>query len=115
MTEVVGQRRAAPAPRTANNRIGGFVWFGLMAGGWIAFVVLASTSGTTLDDLHGRLRDLPLVVEALVWFLLFPYVLALTVWESAWAEWLRAILVGAFASGWSLAFYPWRRGGTTGR
>jgi len=51
----------------------------------------------------------------LVWFALFPFVLGLTVWDSSWEPWLRALLVATFAVGWSLAFYPWRRRQATTR
>jgi hypothetical protein len=57
-----------------------------MVGGWVVFYALMLFSEPTLGDLREHLRDLPLVVEGVVWLLLFPYVLALTIWESSWAS-----------------------------
>jgi hypothetical protein len=94
-----------PARRT----IGGYVWFVLIIGGWSLFFVLVLFSESTLDELWIDLRDLPLLVEGLVWFLLFPLVLATAVWESSWESWLRLLLVSCFSLGWSFAFWPRKR------
>jgi hypothetical protein len=80
-----------------------------MVGGWVAFYALMLFSEPALQNLRDLVRGLPLVVEALVWFALFPYVLALTIWDSSWAESLRFVLVACCAVGWSLVFYPWKR------
>lgn len=80
-----------------------------MVGGWLAFYALMLLSEPTLGDLQDRIRDLPLVLEGLVWLVFFPYVLALTIWDSGWSEMVRSALVACCAVGWSLAFYPWRR------
>jgi hypothetical protein len=94
------------APRSQRR---GFIWFAAMIGGWIAFFALMLLWEATLGDLSERVRNLPLVVEALVWLALFPYVLSLTIWDSSWDEWLRSGVVALCAVGWSFAFYPWRR------
>lgn len=91
------------------SRLGGFLWFGLMVGGWMCFLALMLFSEPTLGGLRDAVRDLPLLVEGLVWLALFPFALALTVWDSSWETWLRGLHVASFAVGWSLAFYPWRR------
>lgn len=77
-----------------------------MIGGWSVFFALVLFAESTLSDLWDGLHDLPLVVEGLVWFLLFPLVLATGVWESSWQTWLRVFLVACFAIGWSIAFFP---------
>lgn len=83
-----------------------------MIGGWSVFFALVLFAESTLPDLWDGLRDLPLVVEGLVWFLLFPLVLATGVWESSWQTWLRVLLVACFAVGWSVAFFPRAKKGT---
>lgn len=102
-------------PRTHVTRIervgAGYAWFGAMVGGWIGFYVLMATSEPTLADLHNSVRGLPTALEALVWLALFPFVLALTIWDSSWSEWVRFALVACCAVGWSIAFYPWRKSG----
>jgi hypothetical protein len=75
---------------------------------WIVFSVLLGFSEPTLGEPWRDVRDLPLVVEGLVWLGLFPFVLAPGVWDSSWETWLRLLLVGSFAVGWSLAFWPRR-------
>lgn len=69
-------------------------------------------SEPTLVDLRDRIRDIPLVLEGLVWLAFFPYVLGLAFWDSGWSEPLRFALVACCAIGWSLAFF---RGGDRSR
>ena len=88
---------------------GAWIWFALMAGGWAAFWTLAVLADARLAELWHDLRDLPLVVEAVVWLALFPLVLATAVWESAWDAWLRLCLVLAFTVLWSGLFLPRRQ------
>jgi hypothetical protein len=97
------------APITRRSRIGGWIWFALMVGGWIMFLGVLFFSEATLGELRESVRDLPFVPEILLWLALFPYVLALTVWDSSWEDWLRLALVTCFAVGWSFAFYPRQR------
>jgi hypothetical protein len=100
-------RIEAPARRPLSE----WVWFALMVGGWAVFFALVLFAESTLSDLWDRLRDLPLIVEGLIWFLLFPLVLATGVWESSWQTWLRVLLVACFAVGWSIAFFPANQAG----
>jgi hypothetical protein len=101
MSEALAHR-SAPARRP----LSGWIWFTLMVGGWAVFLALVLFAESTLSDLWDRLRDLPLIVEGLIWFLLFPLILATGVWESSWQTWLRVLLVACFAVGWSIAFFP---------
>ena len=101
------QRHRAPERPSKATR---FAWFGAMVGGWVVFYVLMAASDPTLGDLRDRVRDLPLVLEGLVWLVFFPYVLALAIWRSGWSDTVRFALVTCCALGWPLAFYPWRRG-----
>jgi hypothetical protein len=99
-----------PAPTQMSRRtVGGYVWFALMVGGWAAFFALLVFSQSTVSELWRELRDLPVVVEGLVWLLLFPFVLATAVWEAAWETWLRLLLVCTFALVWSALFFPRKR------
>lgn len=94
---------SAPTRRTR----GDWIWFALMFGGWTAFVALLLFSEPTLGELRDTIRDLPLLIEGLVWLVFFPFVLAMTVWESSWDTWLRVVAISSFAVGWSVMFYPW--------
>jgi hypothetical protein len=103
----VSQLNASEAPVHAARRgRGGFV---LMVAGWVVFFGLLVASEPTLGELWHDVRDLSLVVEVVVWLLLFPFVLGLGVWDSGWDGWLRLLLVCCFAIGWSIAFWPRRK------
>jgi hypothetical protein len=99
---------AAP-PRAERPPWSAFVFFVVEVGLWVVWVALAVSWPETLESIWSWIRDLPLVVEGVVWLLAFPWVLGLAVWHSAWDEWVRVLLVGCFAVGWSIAFYPHRR------
>jgi hypothetical protein len=111
--------RARPLPRPVphvsrhgtelHRTLGGWIWFVLMIGGWSAFFGLLLFSEPRLAELWAELRDLPLLVEGLVWLMLFPLVLATAVWESSWDDPLRFALVCAFALAWSTMFFPRKR------
>jgi hypothetical protein len=99
----------ATRQQMSRRTVGGYVWFALMLGGWTVFFVLLVFAQSTVGELWRELRDLPIVVEGLVWLLLFPFVLATAVWESSWDEWLRLLLVSMFALVWSALFFPRKR------
>ena len=88
------------------RRPGAWIGFALVVGGFAAFWVLAASSPGTIESLWSRLRDLPLLVEAVVWLIAFPLTLSMAVWESSWAEWIRVLLVFVFTVTWSYLFYP---------
>jgi hypothetical protein len=99
---------AHAAPQVSRRSVGGYVWFGLMIGGWAAFFALLLSSESTPGEAWRDLRELPLVVEALVWLALFPFVLAMAAWESSWETWLRLLLISSFALLWPTLFFPRR-------
>lgn len=108
MAEVLTPRKV---PARASRPRGGFAWFAAEVGLWVAFFGLLVVSEQTLAAIWTAVRALPIVVEAAIWLLLFPWMLGLAVWEGSWDEWLRLALVASFAAGWSIAFFPWRRTG----
>jgi hypothetical protein len=99
----------ATRQQTSRRTVGGYVWLALMLGGWTVFFALLVFSQSTVGELWRELRDLPIVVEGLVWLLLFPFALATAVWESSWDSWLRLLLVCCCALVWSALFFPRRR------
>ena len=99
-------------PKSFRRPLSGWLWFGAMAGSWVIFLVLALFRESTLTEIWQAIRDLPLLVEGIVWLLFFPLVLGTAVWESSLDTWLRAFLVICFATGWSFAFYPRAKKGT---
>jgi hypothetical protein len=105
--------RPTPAPRRPGEgrfaRLFAYVSFAIMAGGWVAFLVALVASRQTLDDVWAAVRDLPLVLEAPVWLLGFPFLLGLAIWQASWDEALRLALIGVLAVGYTLMFLPRRR------
>ena len=72
-------------------------WFVWMAGMWVVFFVLLNSTW---------IGDLPLLLEILVWVVLFPWVLATAVWTSDWSEGVRLTLVILFAAVWTIVSIP---------
>jgi hypothetical protein len=95
------------AHRSKRRPLGATIWFVWMVAMWAGFfaLLLADRIGGFWD----WVRDLPLVVELVLWLALFPWLLGAAVWTSSWAGWLRLLLVLVFAFGWSLASIPRRR------
>jgi len=90
--------------RPESSRVGGLIWLGFMVGGWIAF--FAALAAEQLHAAQAWVHDLPLLAELGVWLLAFPFLLGTAVWESSWPPLLRALLVAAFAIGWTLISIP---------
>ena len=95
-------RPATPLRRT--RPLGAVVWFAWMVAMWLGFLALLLAD--RLDGLWRSVRGLPLLVEGLAWLALFPWLLGTAVWTSSWADWLRVVLVAAFAAGWTLVSIP---------
>jgi hypothetical protein len=91
---------------TARPTAGAYAWLGLMVGMWAAFAVLAVTSEDTLARVWDWVAGLPLVLELVAWLLTFPWLLALAVWESAWSDTARVLVVLAIGTAWTLISVP---------
>ena len=70
-----------------------YVFFVFVIAVWLAFGYAAVTSAGSLDALWTSIRALPLIVQLAMWALLLPWMIALWIWESGWAAWLRILLV----------------------
>jgi hypothetical protein len=80
--------------------------FAIMVGGWVAFAVALVASQQTLDDLWTSVRDLPLVVEGVVWLLGFPFLIGLAIWQAPWDEAVRLTLIAGLAIAYTYMFVP---------
>jgi hypothetical protein len=71
---------------------------------WVAFGAGLILSQGSLDQAWQAIRDLPLVVQVLVWLLFLPVMIGLWVWETTWPLILRLVLVVGIA-GWNLLIF----------
>lgn len=78
-----------------------FVVFGVI---WLAFGAALVVSQGSIDQAWQAIRDLPLIVQAVVWVLFLPVMFGLWVWESTWPFIVRLILVVGVA-GWNLLIF----------
>ena len=87
-----------------------FAWgsFAIMVGGWIAFLAALIGSQQALDDVWAAVRDLPLLVEGLVWLLAFPLLVGLAIWQASWHEAVRLTAVALLAAAYMFMFVPRR-------
>jgi hypothetical protein len=92
------------AQRSERRPLGGIIWFAWMLAMWAGFFALLGADW--IDLVWSWLRELPLLVELLLWVALFPWLLGAAVWTSSLGAWLRVLLVLAFALGWSLVSLP---------
>ena len=94
------------ATRTRRPSTAAVGWFVFMVASWVAFAVLAATAGDVLADVWQWVRDLPLVLELVVWFLTLPWMLALAIWESDWSDTARVLVVLGIAGAWTRLSIP---------
>jgi hypothetical protein len=80
------------------------VLFAAFAMIWVGFGVALVWSQGSLDQAWAAIRDLPVIVQALVWLLFLPVMVGLWIWESGWPIVVRLTLVVAIA-GWNLLIF----------
>lgn len=71
---------------------------------WGAFGVALVTSQGSLDQAWQAIRDLPLVLQIVVWILFLPVMIGFWVWETTWSLFVRLLLVIGVA-GWNLLVF----------
>lgn len=94
-----------PSVRTPSGLFA-FASFAIMVGGWAAFALALLVSQHTLDDVWVSVRELPLLVEVLVWLLAFPFLVGLAIWEASWDEGTRLIAITVLAVVYTCMFVP---------
>ena len=78
-----------------------FVIFALI---WIAFAAGVIWSQGSVDQAWQSIRDLPLIVQIVVWVLFLPIMVGLWVWETSWPLIVRLVIVIGLA-GWNLLMF----------
>jgi ABC-type amino acid transport system permease subunit len=80
------------------------ILFAIFAVIWIAFGAGLVFSQGSVDQAWHTIRDLPLIVQIVVWVLFLPVMIGLWVWETSWPLILRLVLVVGVA-GWNLFMF----------
>ena len=80
------------------------ILFVIFAALWLAFGVGIIWSQGSVDAAWQWVRDLPLVLQLLVWLLFLPVMAGLWIWETSWPYLLRVLLVVGLA-GWNLLVF----------
>ena len=83
---------------------GNGILFGIFAVIWVAFAAGLIWSQGSIDQAWQTIRDLPVIVQVVVWLLFLPVMLGLWVWETTWPLVVRLILVLGIA-GWNLLIF----------
>ena len=83
---------------------GNGILFAVFAIIWVAFGVGLIFSQGSVDQAWQTIRDLPLIVQVVVWVLFLPVMIGLWVWETSWPLIVRLVLVVGVA-GWNLFMF----------
>ena len=80
------------------------VLFAVFAILWVAFGAALIFSQGSVDQAWQAIRELPLIVQVVVWVLFLPVMVGLWVWETSWPLVVRLVLVIGIA-GWNLLVF----------
>jgi hypothetical protein len=80
------------------------VLFAIFAVIWIAFAAGLIFSQGSVDQAWQAIRELPLIVQIVVWILFLPVMIGLWIWETSWPLVVRLVLVVGVA-GWNLLMF----------
>lgn len=84
-----------------------WVLFGLFLVLWVAFGAALVASQGSLDQAWQTIRDMPLIVQVVIWVLFLPVMAGLWIWEaSGWNLIVRLVLVAGVAAWNLLVFMP---------
>ena len=80
------------------------VLLAIFAIAWLAFGAGLVFSQGSLDQAWHWLRDLPIVLQAVVWLLFLPVTVGLWAWEQSWPLIVRLVVVLGLA-GWNILMF----------
>jgi ABC-type amino acid transport system permease subunit len=80
------------------------ILFVIFAAVWVAFGAALVWSQGSLDQAWQAIRELPLIVQVVVWVLFLPVMFGLWAWETTWPLLVRLVLVFGVA-GWNLLVF----------
>jgi ABC-type amino acid transport system permease subunit len=80
------------------------ILFAIFAVVWVAFAAGLIFSQGSVDQAWQTIRELPLIVQIVVWILFLPVMIGLWIWETTWPLVVRLVLVVGVA-GWNLFMF----------
>jgi hypothetical protein len=80
------------------------ILFVIFAVVWVAFAAGLIFSQGSVDQAWQTIRELPLMVQIVVWILFLPVMIGLWIWETTWPLVFRLVLVIGVA-GWNLFMF----------
>ena len=80
------------------------ILFAIFAVIWVAFAAGLIFSQGSVDQAWQTIRDLPLIIQIVVWVLFLPVMIGLWIWETSWPLIVRLVLVIGVA-GWNLLMF----------
>lgn len=97
--------KAAPAAK-GRRSWGGLLWLAAVLASWLVFGYIALYTPGGLDSVWQSVRELPVVVQIVLWLVLLPYMAALWVWQADWGVPVRVGVIGGIALGTVLLSIP---------
>ena len=82
------------------------ILFAIFAIIWVAFGVGLIWSQGSVDAAWQAIRDLPVILQGVIWLVFLPVMAALWVWETTWPVALRVLLVISIERGTSSCSFP---------
>lgn len=102
------QEGSRPPPTAREKAFNIAVWI-LFTALWLALFAVLLMSQGTLGDVWHQIRDLPLIVQGVLWLLFLPVMAGLAIWEASWPVLVRLVLILGLAWVNVYLFFPWRR------
>lgn len=96
------------AGQSAGEKLFSVAVFGLSTAATAAFAFYLLSDPTRLDDMWMWSRSLPLAVQAVVWLLFLPWMIALWIWSMPWAFAVRIVLVVGILLFTEYLMFPWK-------
>ncbi len=93
---------------TASELAFNYLMFGLSTIATVAFAYYLLTNPAVLAQTWAWIRQLPLLVQLVMWLLFLPWMIALWIWVQPWAVALRFVLVLGTLGFAEYLLFPWK-------
>lgn len=107
-TEMATTTAATKRPLTTGEIAFNYLVFGLSTVATVAFAYYLITNPGVLNDAWTWIRQLPLIVQLVMWLLLLPWMIALWIWTQPWAVAIRLVLVVGTLLFTEYLLFPWK-------